>query len=85
MILLTDEEINYAVKVGWLPLDKEELTQAELSFVRDRSIAKAQLKKVVGWMCESCYEHSVNPIELGAKKRMECSTCMQALLDEVEE
>ncbi len=88
MIRLTDEEIIGAIdkanggsewRDGWEIQDVLE--------EQDRSIAKAQLKKVGEWGDENCEEHNMDMRKRKGEvvKRQYCPWCWLALLEEVKE
>ena len=53
--LLSEEEIECAIKVGWLPHQDEALTDWELWNLRYNSVAQAQREADKKWMKEHCY------------------------------
>ncbi len=69
-------------------LTPEEILEAYHGRVSDiREVAKAQLKKVVEWLHEECFDHpyeSELPSEEYNRKRYRCFECWQALLKEIE-
>ena len=91
MILLSPEEIKEAlrgIKAPSSTLELEEWFGGMDKFFMEvkRQVAKVQLKKVVEWGEEMCYDHN------GAQrkeqnwyvKRRECPICWQALEEEIE-
>ncbi len=81
-ILLTDEEMQDAV--GRVMADKGLSQIAKECITRDSIIAKAQLKKVVEWGSEPCYEH-LSVMGGLPVRRARCEICWQKLLKECNE
>ena len=81
MILLTGEEIITKLKshYHWSPDDGGVYATGDY-----KAIAKAQLKSVVEWEGETCYEH-LSPLGGLPLRRKDCEMCWQALLEETKE
>lgn len=74
-LLLNDEEIEEAITGA------SYLVGATVGLTHHQKVAKAQLKKGVGYMNGKCSEHWANSTPF----RWRCPQCWQALLEEVKE
>ena len=80
-ILLTDEEIVVAEIESYANGGFPVTDVCRYANIENRGVAKAQLKKVVGWGDEPCYEH-LSPMGGLPVAKHSCEICWQALKEE---